>query len=268
MGRRKVHVCGVPWDAKSSFMRGCADAPNKIWEAFNCYSANCCSETGIDLGKDEHLTFHGNMTLSSGNKVLEEITEQTATIVSEDTFPLFLGGDHAITYPLVKGLVQKYKDLNILHFDAHPDLYDNQVGDKYGHGCPFARIMEEGLVKRLVSVGIRTMTPHQKEQAKRFGVEIVDMISFDPRTIIEFDGPVYLSLDLDVLDPAYAPGISHHEPGGLSTRELISVIQRFNGNLIGGDIVEYNPYRDIQNMTAMVAAKLMKEIATRMLLHT
>ncbi len=244
-------------------MRGCADAPNKIWDAFKCESANTCAENGHDLGKNGSFTFKGNMKLSSGNKVIDEIAEQASEIAEKDIFPLFLGGDHAVTYPLVKGFSHKYKDLNILHFDAHPDLYDEFEGHKYYHGSPFARILENGLVKRLVSVGIRTMNPHQKLQADRFGVEIVDMTSFDPRMVIAFNGPVYLSLDLDVLDPAFAPGISHHEPGGLTTRELIRIIQTFKGHLVGADIVEYNPYRDIQNVTAMVAAKLMKEVATR-----
>ena len=263
MNQKQVHVIGVPWDEKSSFMRGCADAPGKIWDAFNCGSANTCSESGYDFGVNDHFIFKGNMSISSGNKVIDEIARQTADIDSDNIFPLFLGGDHAVTYPLLKGLARRHKNLNILHFDAHPDLYDQFDGDRFFHGCPFARIMEDGLASRLVSVGIRTMNPHQKQQALKFGVEIVDMKQFDSRKVFKFDGPVYISLDLDVLDPAFAPGISHHEPGGLTTRELIRTIQNFEGNLVAADIVEYNPYRDFQNITAMVAAKLMKEIATR-----
>lgn len=261
---KKIHVIGVPWDEKSSFMRGCADAPNKIWDAFQCDSANTCAENGLDLGKLADFFFQGNMKLSSGNAVLEQIADQAATTVTEGIVPLFLGGDHAVTFPLVKGIASHHKKLSILHFDAHPDLYDEFEGHRYYHGSPFARIMEGGLVNRLVSVGIRTMNPHQQEQAERFGVEIIDMIHFDSHDAITFDGPVYLSIDLDVLDPAFAPGISHHEPGGLTTRELIRAIQTFKGDLVAADIVEYNPYRDIQNVTAMVAAKLMKEVAARM----
>ena len=264
MNAKNIHVIGVPWDEKSSFMRGCADAPHKIWDAFQCDSANTCAENGQDLGKLANFSFQGNMKLSSGNAVLEEISHLAATTVTAGILPLFLGGDHAVTYPLVKGIAGHYKNLSILHFDAHPDLYDQFEGHRYYHGSPFARIMESGLAKRLVSVGIRTMNPHQRQQADRFGVEIVDMIHFDSREAIAFDGPVYLSIDLDVLDPAFAPGLSHHEPGGLSTRELIRAIQTFKGNLVAADIVEYNPYRDIQNVTAMVAAKLMKEVAARL----
>lgn len=263
MTTKKIDVIGVPWDEKSTFMHGCSDAPNKIWDAFNCESTNTCAENGTDFGRNKPLFYRGNMKLSSGDKVIEEIAEQASFTASKGVFPLFIGGDHAVTYPLVKGLNQTVPDINILQFDAHPDLYDAFEGDKYSHACPFARIMEKRLAKRLVSVGIRSMTKHLKEQAERFGVEIVDMQNFDPQMVLAFDGPVYLSLDLDVLDPAFAPGVSHHEPGGLTTRELIRVIQTFKGKLVGADIVEYNPYRDIQNITAMVAAKLLKEIAGR-----
>ncbi len=264
MNSRTVDIYGIPWDEKSSFMRGCRDAPRRIWDAFKSESANCCSESGHDLGKFDHFRFRGNLDISRGNQVIKELTRAAADIDSESR-PIFLGGDHAITYPLVKGLSRHYDHLNILHFDAHPDLYDQIYGDQYSHGCPCARILEEKLASRLVSVGIRTMTPHQQSQADRFGAEIIDMLHFDSRRSIEFSGPVYISVDLDVLDPAFAPGISHHEPGGMSTRELLRAIQLVKGEIIGADIVEYNPHRDIDNLTAMVAAKIMKEAGAKIL---
>ena len=177
MNSNSIEVYGVPWDEKSSFMRGCRDAPHKIWDAFNCESANRCSESCTSLAKSEVLRFQGTLPLASGNQVVQEIETAATNIAGAGTLPIFLGGDHAITYPLIKGLQRSYPDLNILHFDAHPDLYDEIHGDRFSHGCPMARIMEEKLATRLVSVGIRTMTPHQRSQADRFGVEIVDMIS-------------------------------------------------------------------------------------------
>jgi agmatinase len=265
MREQTVPVIGVPWDEKSSFMRGCADAPSAIWNAFNCGSANTCAEDGHDLGRDPRFVFRGNMQLSTGNRVIDEIADQAAAVIAQGALPLFLGGDHAVTYPLVRAMAEAHDGLNILHFDAHPDLYDEFEGDRYFHGSPFARIMEGGRVRRLVSVGIRTLNPHQQAQAERFGVEIVDMRRFHRDMTWRFDGPLYLSLDLDVLDPAFVPGISHYEPGGLTTRELIHTIQALQGAIVGADIVEYNPHRDIQNMTALTAATLMKEIAVKML---
>ena len=268
MSNATIEVYGVPWDEKSSFMRGCRDAPVKIWDAFNCESANRCTESGISLAKPEILRYGGMLEITSGDQVLQEIERAAADIGKAESLPIFLGGDHAITYPLIKGLHATHSTLNLLHFDAHPDLYDEIRGDRFSHGCPMARIMEEGLAVRLVSAGIRTMTPHQRLQAERFGVEIIEMINFNPESPLVFDGPVYVSVDLDVLDPAFAPGISHHEPGGLTTRELLRSIQNISGTIIGADIVEYNPYRDLQTVTSMVAAKLMKELAAKMLVHS
>jgi agmatinase len=178
---------------------------------------------------------------------------------------LSLGGDHAITYPILRAYAKQYHELNVLHFDAHPDLYAEFEGNRYSHACPFARVMEEGLTTRLVQVGIRTMNPHQQAQAERFGVEVIDMRAWQPSLDLTFQGPVYVSLDMDVLDPAFAPGVSHHEPGGLSTRDVIGLIQGLRVPLVGADIVEVNPKRDPIGTTAMAAAKLLKEIAGCML---
>jgi arginase family enzyme len=158
--------------------------------------------------------------------------------------------------------------VNILHFDAHPDLYDNFEDNPWSHASPFARIMEDGLASRLVQVGIRTLSPHLRKQAHRFGVEIHEMKDLDIKSVgQDFVGPVYISCDLDALDPAFAPGVSHHEPGGLSVRDILGIVQRLPNRIVGADIVEYNPDRDINDMTAMVAAKLLKEIAGKMLLN-
>lgn len=125
--------------------------------------------------------------------------------------------------------------------------------------------MEEKLADRLVQVGIRTMTGHQRAQATRFGVEVHEMKHWPGSLALEFDSPVYLTIDMDALDPAFAPGVSHHEPGGLSTREVINLIQSVNAPLVGADIVEFNPIRDPLGITAMACAKLLKEVAAKML---
>jgi arginase family enzyme len=123
--------------------------------------------------------------------------------------------------------------------------------------------METGRASRLVQVGIRTLNKHQREQAEKFGVEIYQMKDLTKLNSLSFSKPVYCSIDIDALDPAYAPGVSHFEPGGLSTRQLIDCLNGFKGRLIGADIVEYNPKRDFHNLTAMVAAKLLKEVIAR-----
>lgn len=166
-----------------------------------------------------------------------------------------------VTYPIVAGLADVHGPVNILHFDAHPDLYDDFEGDPLSHASPFARIMERGLANSLVQVGIRTLNAHCREQAARFGVEIVEMRNFEAGAVPIPRSPLYVSIDLDALDPAFAPGVSHHEPGGLSVRDILSILHRIDAPIVGADIVEYNPTRDINGMTAVVAAKFVKELS-------
>jgi arginase len=116
-----------------------------------------------------------------------------------------------------------------------------------------------------VQVGIRTLSRPLREQAARFGVEMVEMRNWRDDLNIEFGSPVYITFDLDGLDPAYAPGVSHREPGGLSTRQAVDLILRVRAPIVGADLVEFNPSQDPSGMTAMVCGKLIKEIAAQML---
>jgi arginase len=109
------------------------------------------------------------------------------------------------------------------------------------------------------------MHGHQAEQAKKFGVEVITMRELTRFAALKLEGPLYISFDVDVLDPAFAPGVSHYEPGGMSVREALNCIQSLQNHVVGADIVEYNPARDLHTQTAMVCAKVLKEIAARMI---
>ena len=265
-----VILIGIPFDLHSTFRRGPAMAPMRIREVLHAGATNLCSETGVDLAAPMLLEDRGDIEIDNKNESdwIRAIEDKFSTCLQAGAPVLTLGGDHAITYPIVKAYARKYKSLTILQLDAHPDLYDHYEGDRFAHACPFARIMEEHLAERLIQIGIRTLNPHQKEQARRFGAETMEMRHFDIDKVPPIDTPVYVSIDLDVLDPAYAPGVSHHEPGGLSTRQLIEIIQRLKAPIVGADIVEYNPRRDPAEITAMVAVKLLKEVAARMIEQT
>ena len=258
---RAVRLVGLPTDRNSSFLRGPAQAPGVIRRQLFSDMGNPAAESGLELGTDIAFDDLGDLPLreDAGDDGL--IMTTVSDTVAEGYVPLCLGGDHAVTYPIVRALAERHGPIEILHFDAHPDLYDDFGGNRRSHASPFARIMEEGAAKRLVQVGIRTLNRHQREQAARFGVEIVPMDDFTPDRVPRLGGPLYISIDLDGLDPAYAPGVSHHEPGGLSVRQLLDVLRRQDAPIVGADVVELNPTRDINDMTATVAAKFVKELA-------
>jgi arginase len=155
--------------------------------------------------------------------------------------------------------------VTLLHFDAHGDLYDVLDGNPLSHACPFARIMEKGLAKGLWQYGIRTLNPHQIEQVKRFGVHCHEMRHHRSWPMPDIEGPVYITIDLDALDPAFAPGVAHYEPGGMSVRDILDIIHSVKGPVVGADVVELNTARDIQNMTAIAGGKLLREVCGMML---
>ena len=263
----EIAVLGIPFDRNSSFRRGPALAPAHIREALFSESTNMWTERGVDLGEMSGWKSFNDLVLSDSNTetAFATIESTIAELLKRNARVVSLGGDHSITYPIMRAYGRVYSKLTILQLDAHPDLYDELHHNRYSHASQFARIMEENLVQRLVQVGVRSITGHQREQAKRFNVEIIEMIEKTRIDELTFTGPVYLSIDMDCLDPAFAPGVSHHEPGGMSTRDVVEIIQNLKGNLVGADIVELNPELDPLKITGTVAGKLLKEILGRML---
>lgn len=256
---KKITLLGIAYDAASSYMRGSSYAPARIREVIRSGVSNMFTEKGVNLD-DLDMTDAGDLQPEK----YEDIRDEIAKRVNDDSLLLALGGDHSITFPVLQVLQKRYGDISILHIDAHPDLYHSYEGNPFSHACPFARIMEEGLAVRLVQVGIRTLNDHQREQSEKFGTEIIEMKDFSLKKLPSFTGNIYISIDLDGLDPAFAPGVSHQEPGGLTPRDVISMIHRIKGNLIGADIVEYNPLNDSNGITAALSAKLVKELVGRM----
>ena len=263
--RPKLAIIGIRYDENSSFTKGAADAPPQIRAALRSDAWNLTTENGTDLSGDSTFFDAGDIEPVPGSEMSVLIENSVHTLIADGLMPISLGGDHSITYPIIRAFARKYNNLSVLHFDAHPDLYDNYQGNRNSHASPFARIMEYKLVKRLVQVGIRTTTAHQRDQVRKFGVESIEMRDLNGNVELEFDAPVYISFDIDALDPAYAPGVSHREPGGMSTRQAIDLIQRLKGRVVGADIVEFNPRMDPLHVTGTVCAKLLKEIAARML---
>ncbi len=281
----RLTLVGLPWDASSSFQRGAAAAPRAIRDALWSPSTNSATELGIAI-EPETLADAGDARVGDDPAGARAAIEAAvAAVLERGGVPLGLGGDHSVSYPALRAF-RAMGPVTILHVDAHGDLYDQfprpggasagasgaspgpHLGEsaadaeaRFSHACPFARIMEEGLCRRLVQVGIRTATPHLVAQARRFGVEVYGPDACGEVPVEALEGPVYVSLDLDGLDPAFAPGVSHPEPGGLSTRDVVRLLHRLRAPIAGADLVELNPANDVRDLTARVAAKLLKELA-------
>ncbi len=260
--RYELAIIGVPFDEKSSYLRGAAGGPAAIRASSSGRIRNPVTELGIDLEHDTVLVDLGDVdTAGDVDKTFLRIEKAVAAVFKKKARPIILGGDHSITYPVLKAVARAHRAVDILHFDAHPDLYEDLYGDRLSHACPFARIMEEGLAKTLVQVGVRAATADQRAVAKRHGIRMVEMKDFRDGLTLEFKHPLYISFDLDSLDPAFAPGVSHQEAGGLTTRQAVDLIHRLKAGIVGLDVVELNPSRDPSGITASAAVKIVKEVA-------
>src|ERR1700740_2956920 len=243
----------VPLDENSSYKRGSAAAPPLIRDALTSESSNMWTELGVDVGAEGAYADGGEVECGNRDR-FAAIENAVTALLEKRRRPVCLGGDHSITYPIVRAFGKVFKELTIIHFEA----------TRLSHASPFARIMEEKLAKRLIQVGIRTMNPQQKKQAARFGVEVFEIGRKRALDEVKTWCPVYVSFDMDVLDPAFAPGVSHREPGGMTVREALDHLHSITGTIVGADIVEFNPSRDVSELTADVAGKVLKEILGKM----
>ncbi|KAJ8748980.1 hypothetical protein K2173_013419 [Erythroxylum novogranatense] len=274
-------LLGVPLGHNSSFLQGPAFAPPRIREAIWCGSTNSTTEEGKILDDPRVLTDVGDVPVQEirdcgveDDRLMKVISDSVKLVMEEDPLrPLVLGGDHSISFPVVRAVSEKLGGpVDILHLDAHPDIYHSFEGNKYSHASSFARIMEGGYARRLLQVGLRSITKEGREQGKKFGVEQYEMRTFsrdrhhlENLKLGEGVKGVYVSIDVDCLDPAFAPGVSHIEAGGLSFRDVLNILHNLQGDIVAADVVEFNPQRDtVDGMTAMVAAKLVREVTAKM----
>jgi len=227
---KPIAIQGMCYDANSSFMTGSANAPSIIKEAFYSNSINAYTELGENVVDSDHVKFVDEL---HPQDFLNDIKGTVSGLIADGNKVVSLGGDHSIVYPIIAAHAEYYDHIEILQIDAHSDLYDNFEENEFSHASPFARIMENGLAARLIQVGIRCLTPHLSQQSVKYNVEVIEMKDYSIHSLPELSNPIYLSLDLDGIDPAYAPGVSHHEPGGLSSRQVIDIIHKINVPIIG-----------------------------------
>jgi len=258
-----LYVLGIAWDGSSSFRRGSREAPKVIREATTDELYNSFTEDLIDLKEVWRYRDLGDVYGGSFNDIVGKVSELLSRYYRGEVF-LFLGGDHSITYASIKALREvSNSDFGLIYFDAHPDLYPQYGGDKYSHACTVRRLVEEGLIKgdEVIEVGIRAPTKEQVEFARKAGIRMISTSEarLNPHIKPGFT-KAYISIDLDVLDPAFAPGVGNPEPGGLSVRELIDIIKNLELDVIAFDIVEFTPKYDYKGITAFAASKIIREV--------
>ncbi len=251
-------LLGAPHDAGSSYRPGARLGPPAIREMATSLSP--CTERGEDLSGLAAVDAGDLALLGGAPRVYERIEEAVGRIVDSNAVPIVLGGDHAITVPVFSAVQKRRPDVHLLYLDAHPDLYPEYDGDPYAHGCVAHRILQldgfEG--DRITQVGIRASNPMQIAAAEAAGIRTVHAWEVDDFTY-EAPGPVYISFDIDVLDPAHAPGCGNPVPAGLSTRQLLRLIQSLDVEIVGFDVVEVNPLLDTSGITALAAVRVVTE---------
>lgn len=254
-----VVLHGFPWDASSSYSRGPAHGPAVIRSLLFSEASSQYSLSGVDI-KAEIEGYDFIELPADGSAARKAITARIARTIADAHCPISLGGDHSVTFPILCAMRDAYGPVNVLHIDAHTDLYDDFDGDPFSHASPFARALEGGCINNLIQVGLRSVGPAQRDLGQQHGVVMLGADAYDQIPYDKLGGPLYVSIDLDGLDPAYAPGVSHPEPGGLSTREVLGIIKRLRATPVGADIVEFNPEKDFNLLTGHLAARLTKEL--------
>lgn len=260
------YVLGIPWDNSSSFRRGARKAPKEIRKATTGLLYNSFSETLVDLSRVWKLKDLGDIDVSNREfmDVYEEVSSTIRANYKKEALFLFLGGDHSITYQTVRALKDASgEDFGLIYFDAHPDLYEEYMANKYSHACVVRRLVEEEIVnpRDIIQIGIRAPTQDQINFAREKGIRIITAKDVYNNPVVNVRmKKAYLSFDMDVLDPAYAPGVGNPEPGGLSTRELVEIIHRFECEIVGFDIVELCPEYDYKGISSFAAAKIIREV--------
>ncbi|HSI67295.1 MAG TPA: agmatinase [Planococcus sp. (in: firmicutes)] len=262
----KAVLYGMPMDWTVSYRPGSRFGPNKIREVsigLEEYSPYLDREL-----EDVRFFDAGDIPLPFGNpeKSLIEIETYVHTLLADNKIPMGMGGEHLVSLPVMRAVASKYDDLAIIHFDAHTDLRENYEGEEYSHSTPIRKIADLIGPKNVYSFGIRSGMKEEFEWAKEQGMHISKFEVLEPlkEVLPTLEGRnVYVTIDLDVLDPAHAPGTGTVDAGGITSRELLASIHAIAAsgvNVVGFDLVELAPVYDHSDQTANTASKLIREM--------
>ncbi len=274
-----VAVVGVPFDTGVSYRPGARFGPAAIREASRLLRpynpaldvSPFAAQQVVDAGDIPANPFHID-------EALNQVEAGATRLIGDGRRLVTLGGDHTIALPLLRAMHRQYGPVALLHFDAHLDTWDTYFGEPYTHGTPFRRATEEGLLRpaHTTHVGIRGPLYGKRdlEDDERLGFGIVSSMDFQHRPLPELiervrarvgGHPVYVSIDIDVLDPAHAPGTGTPEAGGLTSRELLAVLRGLSGaNIVAADVVEVAPAYDHAQLTSVAASHVVYDLISLM----
>lgn len=272
-----IGIIGIPFDSGCTFRPGARFGPESIRKNSRLLRAYN-REQGIYPFKNRIVVDGGDIVCSPFNneKAIEQIYKSIKDNFNNFNNLVFLGGDHTISYPILHSLYDKYGKVALIHLDSHLDTWDSYFDEKITHGTPFKRAVDEGYINTAKSlhIGVHGSTNSEEDfiKDKNMGFTVISgkeiykngMDScIDKIKNIVGESPCYISVDIDVVDPAFAPGTGTPEVGGMSSIQLISLLQDLQGmNIIGGDIVEVSPAYDNNDITGLLAAKVCYELIT------
>ncbi len=273
-----LDVCfvGIPMDIGASNRSGARHGPRQI-RAESCMLRPCGTGNGTAPFDNLQVADIGDLAINTFNLAATcgIITEGIASVLDCGAIPLILGGDHTLTYPVLNAVAARHGPVSLVHIDAHADTSDEMFGEKVAHGTSFRRAAEERLINagQTIQIGLRGTgyTPEDFDWGRRRGFQVVQAeecwhrslapLMKDFRARIGHKVPVYISFDIDSLDPAYTPGTGTVEIGGLTSIQALEIIRGCRGlNIVGGDLVEVSPPYDPSGNTALVAANLLFEM--------
>jgi agmatinase len=273
-----IALLGVPFDGGTSYRPGARFGPMAVRQASRHLRPTYHVELDLAPFTTVQVVDAGDVAASpySIPDALGEIERHAEAVLGADRRLVTIGGDHTIALPLLRSVVRRHGPVALVHFDAHLDTWDTYFGAAHTHGTPFRRAFEEGLLLegKSMHVGIRGPVYDLLDlrDDASFGFQIIRASDLD---VLGVDGaaqrvrdrvgdaPVYLSIDIDVLDPAFAPGTGTPEAGGLNSRELLAMLRSLSGlNLVGGDVVEVAPAYDHAEITALAAATVVFDLVT------
>ena len=259
-------IVGVPFDKTSSFRIGSRFAPDKIREVSYNFEAYVC-EHDIDL-ENTNIYDYGNIEKTNTvNKMIDIVSARASHIYTK--FHIFIGGEHSLTIGVIKSLSKKRDDFSVIFIDAHLDFRDKYLNLKNSHACVARRVSEIIGVDRIVSIGIRSYSKEEKLDSEKYKLNYFTSYSCFQLSVkkviseiekITKNNMIYISLDMDGIDPSYAPGVSNPEPFGLNPIDVVTIIRHFSSSLIGFDIVEISPPYDYCDITSILGARIIRDL--------